>query len=101
MEISDLKNLTLTLDQTVCSKTIAVVRYKVLFICHKWINLCAIRLLYVREIYRWKILIFQLKKEKELHFLAHNIGNVLKSGIVFIFQVGKLNFYVGKVLSIL
>ena len=30
--------------------------------------------------------------EKEFHFLALSIGNVLKSGIVFPFQVGKLDF---------
>ena len=32
--------------------------------------------------------------EKEFHFCALSIGNVLKSRIVFPFQVWKLDFYV-------
>ena len=52
------------------------------------------------EYYRWKILTFQLEKEKELRFWAHSIGNVLKSGIVFLFQIGKLDFYVCTTIDI-
>ena len=35
--------------------------------------------------------------EKKFHFWALSIGNVLTSGIVFPFQVGKLDFYASTV----
>ena len=44
-------------------------------------------------IYRHNILTFQLENEKQCRFEHISIGNVLKTALFFLFQVGKLKFY--------
>ena len=43
-------------------------------------------------------LTFHLENQKEFRFWALSIGKVLKSGILFLFQVGKLDFYACNVI---
>ena len=45
------------------------------------------------ERYRHNILTFQLENEKQCRFEHISIGNVLKTALFFLFQVGKLKFY--------